>query len=133
MIETIVPSRRAMMKGAALAATLPAVASFAVPPAFAHQDAAQWEKQVGQRFTVTGENGPAPITLLAVKAVHDMRSPRASGRRYSFTALFEMDAAGALEGGRLYEMRHPAFGDAVLFLDRTTVAGGKARLRASFN
>jgi hypothetical protein len=133
MSEGFAPSRRSLvMGGAVLAATLPATASTALARPFPHQDAADWQKQVGMNFAVAGEAGSAPMELIAVKAV---RKTYASGaaRAHSFTTVFEMDAAKAPKGGESYMVRHPELGVTSLYLDRTTEKGGKARLRATFN
>jgi len=84
------------------------------------------------KFAVAGEAGNAAMELVAVKAVRKTYAPRAE-RAHSFTTVFEMDAAKAPKGGESYMVRHPELGVTSLYLERTTEAGGKARLRATFN
>jgi hypothetical protein len=133
MSEGFAPSRRNLvMGGAVIAAALPATASTAFARSFPHQDAADWQKQVGMSFAVAGEACNAPMELIAVKSV---RRTYASGavRAHSFTTVFEMDAARAPKGGESYMVRHPELGVASLYLERTTLKGGRAHLRATFS
>ena len=133
MSEGFAPSRRKLVTGGAVvAAALPAVASTAVARPFPYQDAGDWQKQVGVKFAVAGEAGNAAMKLVAVKGVRKTYAPRAE-RAHSFTTVFEMDAAKAPKGGESYMVRHPDLGVTSLYLERTSEAGGKARLRATFN
>lgn len=131
MSEGFVPSRRQIvLGGAVLAAVLPVTSSsaagFGLSKPLALHDLDDWQRQIGANFTLDG----APVALVAVKEGH--RQPSRMKRRYNFTAVFEMDAHAAPQGG-LHEVRHAEFGQASLYLERTIEKGGKARMRASFS
>lgn len=133
MSKGFAPSRRALvMGGAVAAAALPMTASTASARPLAFQDASDWQKHVGVTFAIAGEAGTAPMRLIGIKSVRRMRAPGSALRAHSFTAVFEMDAAQAPEGGRNYQVRHPELGTTGLYLQRAN-EGGRAYLRATFN
>ncbi|MES2445142.1 MAG: hypothetical protein V4574_20140 [Pseudomonadota bacterium] len=105
-------------------------ASFGAAKPLALHDLDDWQRQVGAQFALSGDAGAAPIALVAVKVGN--RQPARMQRRSNFTAVFEMDARAAPAAG-IYQVRHPEFGQASLYLEPTTVKAGKARMRASFN
>ena len=147
MSEEFAPSRRELVIGGAVVAAAMAPASsslvqrgtassvlageFANARPFAQQDLADWQKQVGWRFAIADETGAAPMKLIAVKP--GKAQPAGHLRANNFTAVFEMDAESAPEGGRLYDVRHASLGSTQLYLERTTVDAGRARMRASFS
>ena len=131
MVEGFVPSRRQLMLGGAvLAAIVPmsgsSAASFGSVKPLALHDLDDWQRQVGAHFAL----GTASLALVAVKPGN--RQPARLKRRNNFTAVFEMDAAAAPAAG-IHQVAHPELGQAALYLEPTTVKGGKTRMRASFS
>lgn len=129
MAEGFVPSRRQMvLGGAALAAVAPLGAStaFGATKPLALHDLDDWQRQVGANFALNN----APLALVAIRP--GSRQPSRMKRRNNFTAVFEMDSAAAPQAG-IHQVAHPELGQAALYLEPTTVKGGKTRLRASFN
>jgi len=131
MAEAFVPSRRQLvLGGAALAAIAPVSASsatsFGAAKPLALHDLDDWQRQIGARFALDG----APLSLVAVRPNH--RQPAWAKRRNNFTAVFEMDAAAAPAAG-IHQVAHPELGAAALYIEPTTVEGGRRRMRASFS
>jgi hypothetical protein len=130
MSRGFTPSRRQLVLGGiTLAAALPASSSATMlgsAKPLALHDMDDWHRQIGAGFTLAG----APVSLVAVKQGN--RQPSRMKRRHNFTAVFEMDAHAAPQGG-IHQVRHAELGQTALYLERTIEKGGKARMRASFS
>ena len=130
MSGAFTPSRRQLvLGGAAIAAVLPGSSSakmFGLAKPLALHDLDDWQRQIGASFTLSG----APVALVAVKQGN--RQPSRMKRRHNFTAVFEMDAHAAPQGG-IHQLHHSELGQTALYLERTIEKGGKARMRASFS
>ena len=125
------PSRRALVVGGAALAVLQtglAATAAAAAPLKLH-DMADWERQLGQRFSVGG----GTLKLVAVRKAYDGRRPRHLARKANFVALFEGDVAAVPADGATVAVSHPTLGTTALYLQHGTSTSGKARLKASFN
>ncbi len=149
MSSVFVPRRRDVLVGGAAAAVVPALvigakavtvseqpepsAGRPKKRAFQDQDLADWQSQIGWRFSVAGEHGRVPMKLIEVRKGADRNRPSNLARRNNFTATFEVDAATAPAGNFLYRVAHPLLGATALALQLGPVKGGKARISAMFN
>lgn len=108
---------------AAPAPTTPLVAS----------EASDWEKLVGNAFTIAGESGSATATLASLERVVDIGRPTDLARHQGFIARFEMETALAPKGQKTYQLSHATRGVFDLFLGQPGEARGKAVLAAILN
>lgn len=108
---------------AAPAPTTPLIAS----------EASDWEKLVGNAFTITGESGKAVATLASLERVVDIGRPTDLARHQGFIARFEMETALAPKGQKTYQLSHATRGVFDLFLGQPGEARGKAVLAAILN
>lgn len=132
MAEGFVPSRRQLVLGGAVFVAIAPMSassatSFGAAKPLALHDLDDWQRQIGAGFALDG----APLSLIAVKPSH--RQPAWAKRRSNFTAVFEMDAAAAPAAAGIHQVAHPELGRAALYIEPTTVMGGKQRMRASFS
>ena len=94
----------------------------------------QWQNQVGNTFTLTGESGsfPAKLSAVVVDPV-DATRPRSLARPRSFIAFFEMPARVAPAGQLTYQVSNPVLGTMKLFLGRSEDKRGVTVMSAVFN
>lgn len=91
----------------------------------------EWLRNVGSSFTLVTDNGRnVAMTLGAVLPFPNRGSrPSQLGRASAFDALFDPADRSAVEGNRIYRVRHARYGNMSIFLTRTA----KGRLEAVFN
>lgn len=106
----------------------------ATGPVLTAAEVGDWDKLLGNAFTITTDSGSKiSATLASLDRIVDASRPSTLARHLPFYASFETTSAQAPIGGKTYTLSHATKGNFDLFLGMSSTIQGKSVITALLN